>query len=235
MTAAQKKGEKIILDAEKREVFGKKLHILRKAGKIPANIFGKGFTSTAITVDHKEFTKTFRSAGETQVVYLHLGKEEIPALVADLHIHPVTDDFLHIDFRKVDLKQKTEAEVPVVLVGEADAVVHKKGDLLHLMDTLTVEALPSDIPSEIEIDITGLSEIDDAIKVSDIKPSKDFVIQDDPETIIVKIAEHKEEDLEPATVEEAPEEGAEAEAGEAPTPEGESSGEEKAGEAPAEE
>lgn len=199
MTPAHKKGDKISLQAEKREVFGKKLDSIRSSGKLPANVFGKDFPSTAITVDKKEALHTFHVAGETQVIYIRLDKDEIPVLIADYHTHPVTDEFLHVDFRKVNLKVKTEAEVPVVIIGEAAAVAHKKGDLMHVLDTLTVEALPADIPSEIEIDVTSLAEVDDAIRVSDIKLAGNVVIQDDPETVVVKIAEHKEEDLEPAT------------------------------------
>lgn len=204
MTAAHTKGEKISLDAVKREVFGKKLGALRKEEKIPANVFGKDFASVAISVDKKMFMHTFRLAGETQVVYLQLDKTEIPAVISDMHLDPVSDQIMHVDFKKVNLLIKTEAQVPVVLVGEADAVAHKKGDLITVMDELTVEALPADMPSEIEIDVTGLAEVDDAIHVSDIKLAGKVEIKHEADEIVVKIAEHKEEDLEPATAEETP-------------------------------
>jgi large subunit ribosomal protein L25 len=207
MTAAHTKGEKISLDAVKREVFGKKLGALRKEEKIPANVFGKDFASVAISVDKKMFMNTFRLAGETQVVYLQVDKTEIPVVISDMHLDPVSDQIMHVDFKKVNLLIKTEAQVPVVLVGEADAVAHKKGDLITVMDELTVEALPADMPSEIEIDVTGLAEVDDAIHVSDIKLTGKVEIKHEADEIVVKIAEHKEEDLEPATAEETPAEG----------------------------
>jgi len=213
MTAAQKKNDKIVLDAEKREVFGKKLRPLREEGKLPANVFGKDFTSTAITIDGRTFLKTFRQAGETQVIYLSLDKKEIPVLVSTYHLHPLTTEITHVDFKKMDLSQKTEANVPVVIVGEAPAVAQKLGDLINPVDELTVEALPDRIPSEIEIDVSGLTEVDASIKVSDLASNKDYTFQDDPETVIVKIAEHKEEEIEvPETTEEVEGEATEGEA-----------------------
>lgn len=213
MTAAQKGNEKIVLDVEKRDVFGKKLKGLREEGKIPGNIFGKAFTSTAIFVDSKVFLKTYRQAGETQIIYLKLGKDELPVLVAGIQQDPITDNVVHIDFKKMDLTQKTEAQVPVVIVGESPAVAQKVGDLINPVDSLTVEALPDKIPSEIEVDVSGLTEIDDAVKVSDLKGTKDYTLQDDPETVIAKIAEHKEEEIEVPVAEDAEdEEGVEGEA-----------------------
>jgi large subunit ribosomal protein L25 len=218
---SEKKSEKIIFAVEKREVMGKKLKTLREQGLAPANIFGKDFASTAITVNAHEFLKLFRKAGETQVLYLHLGKDEIPVMVAHVQRHPVDGNPLHIDFKKVDLKKKIEAEVPIMLIGEAEAVAQKIGEIHQLLDTLTVEALPSDMPQSIEIDVTHLKEVDQAITVADVKAEAGYSFIQEPETMIVKIAEHKEE----STETELPE-------GEAPAAEGEAPSE--GGEAPAE-
>lgn len=198
MTPTHKKGEKIMLSVTKREVFGKKLTSLRAEGNIPANIFGKDFASTAITIVASELMQAFRSAGETQVIYLVLGKDEIPALIADMQLDPRTDAVVHVDFRKVNLRQKTEAQVPIILVGEPIAVAQKLGDLLTLVDSVTIEALPADMPSEIEVDVSGLAEIDACIKIADLKLPAGCVVHEDAEEMIAKIAEHKEEDLTPA-------------------------------------
>jgi large subunit ribosomal protein L25 len=122
---------------------------------------------------------------------------------------------MHADFKKVDLLIKLEAQVPIIIVGESEAIAQNKGDMLTLVNSLYVEALPTDMPQEIEVDISTLKEIDDEIKVSDLKKSGNFVITDEADTVIVRIAEHKEESLEPETdaaiVEEAtPAEGEEA-------------------------
>jgi len=217
-----------MLNVTKRDVFGKKLKALRAEGLIPANIFGKEFTSTAISMLATDFLQAFRFAGETQVIYLALGKDEIPALVADLQLDPRTDAVVHVDFRKVNLRQKTEAQVPIVLVGEPIAVAQKLGDLLTLVDTVTIEALPADMPSEIEVDVSGLAEIDACIKVADLKLPAGCVVHEDAEEMIAKIAEHKEEDLTPAMPEgEVAEPSSEAPASEG-TPEGDASAEKPA-------
>lgn len=191
------KSEKITVAVEKRELMGKKVKLLRNEGKAPANIFGKDFPSTAISINAHDFLKTFRKAGETQVLYLALGKEEIPVMVAKVQMHPVVGNLLHVDFKKVDLKKKIEAEVPVSLVGEAEAVSQHTGEIHLLLDTLTVEALPSDIPQSIEIDVTHLKEIDEAITIGSLKAESGYVFVGEPETVIVKVSEHKEESIEP--------------------------------------
>ncbi len=216
------KTEKTTLAVEKREVMGKKLKTLRADGKAPANIFGKDFPSTAISVSEHDFLKLFRKVGETQVLYLKLGKDEIPVMVAHVQKHPVLGGPLHIDFKKVDLKKKIEAEVPVVLVGEAEAVSHKIGEVHQLIDTLTVEALPSDIPQSIEIDVTHLKEIDEAITIGSLKADSGYIFTEDAETVVVKIAEHKEESTEPEVPEGDAVEEAAAEGESAPTEGGDS-------------
>lgn len=211
------KSEKLTLAVEKRELMGKKVKSLRNEGKAPANIFGKDFPSTAITINAHDFLKIFRKVGETQVLYLALGKEEIPVMVAKVQMHPVVGNPLHVDFKKVDLKKKIEAEVPVALVGEAEAVSLRTGEIHLLLDTLTVEALPSDIPQSIEIDVTHLKDIDEAITIGSLKAESGYVFIGEPETVIVKVAEHKEESIEP----EVPAEGEAATEGEEAATEGE--------------
>lgn len=204
MSSTHKKGDKIMLEATKREIFGKKLGPLRKEGKLPANIFGHNFTSTAITVDAVAFLNAFRHAGETQVIYVQLDKDTIPVLVADMHLDPRTDTIIHADLRRINLREKTEVQVPLVFTGEPIAVAQKLGDLLTLLDEVTIEALPADMPSEIEVDVTDLAEVDAEIRIADLKLPAGCAIHEDPEELVAKIAEHKEEDLTPATEEEQP-------------------------------
>jgi large subunit ribosomal protein L25 len=196
---------KLILTAENRTAFGKKTKRLRKEGFLPANIFGQDFESLAITVKALDFQKIYKTAGETGVVYIEVGDKSIPTLLGDLQYHPSLGMILHADFRKVNLKKKIEAHVPFAFVGESDAVAHKNGVLITNLDEVTVEALPNDIPHEIEIDIAKLKEIGDQIKVSDLGTSDKYTVQDDPESVIVSVTEHKEESIEPETVSEAPE------------------------------
>ncbi len=206
-----KNQEKLLLNVEKRDIVGKKVKALRTEGKIPANIYGKDMASMAIQANAKEFMKVLHAAGLTQVIYVHVDKQEIPSMIQNVQMDPVTDMYIHADFKKVNLLVKIEAHVPVTVTGESEAVAQGKGDMLTLVSTLTVEALPTDVPQEIQIDISGLKEIDDAITVADIKAVGGFVILDEAETVIVRIAEHKEESTEPETESAIP--GAEGEEG----------------------
>lgn len=212
---SKQKKERLELNVTKRDMLGKKVKSLRREGKLPGNIFGEEYKSTAVTVDGTDFSKIFRHAGETTVVYLHLDKDEVPVLVQNIHKHPIDGRFLHIDFRKVNLNKKIEAQVPVLLSGKSEAVEKKNGVLLTLADSLTVEALPDKLPDQIEIDITSLVDIDNEIKVSDLAKNADYEFKDEPEKVIVRVSEHKEEELTPQVEVEAPaegEEGAEEEA-----------------------
>ncbi|GIW63769.1 MAG: 50S ribosomal protein L25 [Patescibacteria group bacterium] len=191
-----KTDSKIYIQAEVREKTGKRTNKkLRRQGKIPANIFGKDFKSQSIAVDHSEFNKVYKQAGRTSVVYIKLGKKELPVLINHIDYHPVTTDFLHIDFKKVDLKQKVTAEVNVKVVGESPAV--KEGaELILQSPTVEVEALPDEMPSEISVDISNITESGVEIKVSDLPKSDKYEILDDPDKVLVVIAKHTVEEVE---------------------------------------
>lgn len=205
---------KITLKADKREIFGRKVRTLRSKGLIPANIFGKNITSEAIVVNASEFEQVFKNAGETQIIDLS-GK---PVLVSDISYDPVTEAYLHIDFRQVDLKEKIEAKVPVETEGESPAEKQNLGTVVQQIDELEVEALPTDLPEKIMVDISGLSEVDQAIYVKDLKVAGDVTVLTDAESIVVKVEPPQKEE-EPVVV--APAEGEiPAEGGEASTAEG---------------
>lgn len=196
---------KIILEVKPREVFGKKLRKLRIEGLIPANVYGPEFKSRSITISFNDFIKTYKVAKETGVVHLTLGKEEIPVLIKNLQRHPVTEKILHVDFRKIDLAKKVTTEVPVKVIGASEAVSVKGGVLLTLSETLEVEALPSDIPHEIEVDIAKITEIGQEIKVGDLPKSAKYEIKTPADKVIVSVVAHKEESITPETTAVAPE------------------------------
>ncbi|HRN69759.1 MAG TPA: 50S ribosomal protein L25 [Candidatus Woesebacteria bacterium] len=197
--------QKILLQAAVRETFGKSVRKMRKDGQIPANIFGPKFESKAISVNAQEFNTIYKQAGETGVIYIEFEKESIPTLVTDIQFDPTKGNFIHVDFRKVDLNKKIEANVPFTFIGESEAVKTKNGVLLTQMDEVTVEALPANIPHQIEVDLTALQEIGDAITVAQLPTSDKYAVTADPELVVVSVTEHKEESIEPETVTEAPE------------------------------
>ena len=197
--------EKVTLKAELRNVFGKKLNKIRRQGFVPANIFGPDFKSRSISVIYKDLVKTYKMVGETGIVYISLEKEKIPVLIKTIQKHPLSSSLLHIDFRKIDLSKKIETNVPVKTTGVSEAVSQKGGVLLTQSDTLLIEALPEDIPSRIEVDITIIKEIGQEIKVSDLKKSDKYEIKTPAEKVVVAVIAHKEESIVPETAVAAPE------------------------------
>lgn len=187
----------ISLAAEDRKVFGKKVKQLRSKGIIPANIFGQGVKSTAIQVVVKDFAKIYHEAGETGLVSIKVGEKEFPVLVHLIQRDPRSDQVLHIDFHQVNLKEKTTANVPVLLVGEAPIEKSKEGIVLHNLNEVEVEALPTDIPHNIEVSIDNLTEVGQTVLVKDLKIDRSKVeIKADPEAVVLSVqtAEVKEEE-----------------------------------------
>lgn len=201
------------LTADTRKITGRKVKRLRNDGVIPANIFGAGVKSTNIKVDEKKFRNVFEKTGETGIIDLKIGKKNRSVLVSQVQTHPVTDDILHVDFREVDLTKKITTMVPLELTGESPAEKADLGTVVAYLDEVEVEAKPTDLPESFEIDISVLEDVDDEIKISDIKHDpKKITITNDKDQVIVRVQPpQKEEEIVVAATEEQEEE----EAGEA--------------------
>lgn len=214
------------LKVEKRTVLGKKVKKLRREGIIPGNVYGGDIKSQAVQVNQKDFDKVFKEAGETGLVDLHLDSQVIPIL-----IHNIAADYknniLHADFFKVNLKEKIKTEVPIEFVGEPKAVIDKIGLLMPIMSVVEVEALPEELPENIQVNVENLALVDDQITVADLKAPAGVTIITDSGQVIVKVGELVSKEAQ----EQAAEEAAEAEAAAAETAEGETTTE---GEKPAE-
>lgn len=203
------KKSKLSLKAEPRKIFGRKIKKLRADGLLPANVYGKDIKSQALKIALKEFLSIFKQAGETGIVYLTVGKSQKtdPVLIHNLQLHPVSDQPLHVDFHKIDLKQKVQVDIPIELIGEAPGVA-KGGVLVQLLDEVEVEALPTDLPEKFEIDISSLTEIGQSIIVKELKVDKTKVkLLIDENQLVVKVEEPKKEEEEEKPAEEAPAEG----------------------------
>lgn len=190
------------LKAEKREQLGKKTKLLKAQNMIPAVIFGKKMESLPITLGVNEFVKVFEEAGETNIIDVEVDSKTHKVLVKEYQLDPVSDNFIHISFYKPDLTVKTQAQVPVKVTGEEENELIKNGEAvaLLLMQEVTVEALPTDLPDEFVVDVSSLTEFGQGVKIGDLEYNSQKVeIPDvDPEDLVVKIDE--------IVVEEEPEE-----------------------------
>ncbi|GAB4026325.1 MAG: 50S ribosomal protein L25/general stress protein Ctc [Candidatus Microgenomates bacterium] len=182
-----------------RTAFGRRVRALRKTGVVPANIFGKKIKSLAIQVEAKSLKDVLKKAGETNLIDIVVedGKTH-PVLVAGYSQDPVSGTLLHVDFHEVDLNVKTTAMVPLKAVGESEAV--KSGNVLVLQrNEIEVEALPADLPNEIEVDITVLTEVGSTIHAKDLKLDRSKVtLMVEGDEVIATIQEPAKEELVPA-------------------------------------
>ncbi len=175
------------LVVEKRKILGKKVHKLRKEGLLPANIYGKGVESLSVQVPYKEFEKVYKEAGETGIVDV-----EIAGIIRPSLIHNVQQDYykhtlLHADFFQVNLKEKVKTMVKIVIIGEPKAVSEKLGILMQTLSEVEIEALPTDLPDKIEVNVEPLAILDAQITVGEIKVPADVTILTDASQVIAKI------------------------------------------------
>lgn len=159
----------------------------------PAVIFGKGMESVNISLDYNNFDKTFRQAGETDLIDIVAGDDKFKVLVKDVHMDPVSDKISHVGFYKPDLTIRTEAQVPVEVIGEENNELVKSGEALalQLLQEITVEALPEDIPHSFIVDISNLNEIGQGVTISQLDYDREKVSIPDiePEEMVVRIDE----------------------------------------------
>ena len=186
------------LKAKKREVTGRKVKQLRKEGLLPANIYGADAKSQAVEVELREFEKTLSEVGETEILDLKVGQESKvrPVLIHNVQLDPVTDTPLHADFLQIDLTKKVTINIPITFEGEAPAVKNGLGVLLEILNELEVEALPTNLPSEIKVDLSNLTEVDQAITVGDLTPPKDGEFKEGTKQLVCKIGALAKEEVE---------------------------------------
>ena len=183
--------EELILTAENRNVLGKRNRFLRRQGVTPAHVFGHGIESLALQCDTTELRSIIAHAGETRLINLNIKGDNQPrnVFIREIQRDVISRQLLHIDFYQVKMGEKMEVEVPIVLIGVAPAMKDKGRMISHGITELSIECLPDKVPPRIEVDISILEEIEQAIQVKDIILDPDITVQADPEQLVVKITE----------------------------------------------
>ena len=180
------------LHAEKRTERGKGLRALRAAGKLPAVLYGPKEAATALWLSCSEFEKVFKEAGESTVIALSGLDEDKDVLVQDIMHHPLTSAPLHVDFYAIEKGKKVMVNVPLAFIGEAP--VEKIGGLLtKVLHELEIEAMPKDLPHQIEIDVSSITGFDSQITVADISVPAGVTVLNNREEVVVVAQEAKEE------------------------------------------
>ena len=191
--------EKIVLKATKRNVTGKQVKALRRAGELPAVIYGRHVEPVVISLDAHSAELVFAKVTSSTLVTIDVEGQEFAALVREKQRDFIKGNLTHIDFLALDLTEMIRTKVRLTFTGVSSAVKDFSAVLVHRMDALEVECLPTDLPERITVDISSIKEIGNNIHVRDIPLPEKVTVLDDADDIVIIASLAKEE---------APEEGA---------------------------
>lgn len=180
----------ITLNADMRDVKVSPNQI-RSEGKIPAVVYGKGVTSTSVTVDARTFEAVYKDAGTSTIINL-VADKNYSVLVHEIARHPVTDVIAHIDFLAVPMDKEVEAHVALAFTGES-AAAKAGANIVKVMHGVTVKALPANLPHDIAVDMTKLVEIGAHIAVKDLVLPKGVTVVEAGDEIVVSAVAAQEE------------------------------------------
>lgn len=191
----------ITIKADKREKIGK-LESLRNAGFMPAVFYGHKKEATPIQIKKNDFIKAWKNAGESTVIKLDTPNGEIEALIHEVDLDPLTNEPRHADFYVFEKGHKVEIAVPLEFIGISPAIKDLGGVLMKIMHEMKVKAEPSNLPHQIEVDISLITELEGQILAKDIVLPKGVELMEHAEEVIVTVAtpkaEKKEEEVAPA-------------------------------------
>ncbi|MGD2027447.1 MAG: 50S ribosomal protein L25, partial [Anaerolineales bacterium] len=155
------------LNAERREVIGKKVKVLRREGKLPAIIYGKEMEPLPIVLDLRETTKILRGVSRATILSIDVNGEEITALVRERQRGVLSGEYEHIDFLAISMTETVRTQVNVFVEGTSPAEEEYGAIIMTGADSVEVEALPSDLPESLTVDVSSLTNIGDTITVAD--------------------------------------------------------------------
>jgi len=212
----------LVLEARPRAERGRHVHALRRSGEVPAVLYGHGREALSIMAHARALEKIWRQAGRSHLIDLRIeGEKPCKVLIREFQIDPRTARPRHADFFAVNLREKLQVDIPVVLAGDAPAVVESVGQLQQQLMTIKLECLPGDLPAQITVDVSELREVDDAIHISDLAlPAGVSLSQHvDTEELVVKIQQLRIAPVEEEEAEAEPAAEAEADGGDGGEPE----------------
>ena len=214
------------LSVQPRSVTGKEVAKLRRSGTLPGVVYGAGVESQSVAFDAREFEVLRRHAGRNAVVDLQMdGAKPLPVMLQAIQEHPVSRKPLHIDFLAVNMEEERTIDVPLIVVGESEAIERLGGVLLHLRDAVSVRAKPDDLPSGIELDISSLVDFETTLHASDLTMPAGVTLLTDETDALARVQAPRVEE-EPEVAEEVEGEAAE---GEDASAEAESGGDSSSG------
>jgi large subunit ribosomal protein L25 len=178
-----------VIEAQPRAVTGKKVGQLRTQGIVPIVVYGPRIEPINLQVPYRPLEVALMKAGGTNLIDINAGGTTHTVLAREVQRDVLRGKILHVDFFAVDMSATISIDVFIHLTGESPAVAASKGILVQGANSLTIETLPSKLLHEINVDISGLNEVGDAIHVRDLNLGEDIRIANDPEEMIVRISQ----------------------------------------------
>lgn len=174
-----------------RQETGRRNKVIREQNFIPAILYGHKVKNINLSVKEHDFEKVYKQAGESTLIKLSIKTDEKEkervVLIYDVKKDPVSDKVIHVDFYQVKMDEEISVEVPLVFIGESNAVESDKGVLIKNIQVVEIEALPQDLPSEIKVDISVLKTFDDNIYIKDLKIPEKSKIKNNPEDSVASV------------------------------------------------
>lgn len=181
--------ENVVLEAQPRAITGKKVSQLRRSGLVPVVVYGPKNEPKNLQIEYRPLQLALMNAGGTHLIDIKSDGGSMTVLARDVQRDILRGDILHVDFFAVDLKAKINIDVPIHFVGESPAVAARKGILLTGPAMLSIDTLPSHLIDEVEVDLSSLLEVGDAIHVRDLKLGEDITVLNDPDEMIARVSQ----------------------------------------------
>ncbi len=180
------------LDAQARSLVGKKVGQLRVQGFVPAVVYGARFEPVNLQIPYRPLELALMHAGGTHLINVNFDGKTQSVIARAVQRDVLRGTIMHVDFLAVDASTRITADVPIRLVGASPAAETRVGELIQQMAALSIEAVSADLIDEIEVDISGLKAVGDAIHVHDLNISPNITVLDDPEDLVVRISPIRE-------------------------------------------
>lgn len=182
--------QNVVVNATIRAEFGKNAaRRIRRAGKIPATVYGRGEEATSLSLDPKVIMAILHSqSGQNTILELSIdGSAKSHALIKDFQRDPVKGHLLHLDLLLIDMTHKLKVQVPIEVVGQPVGVRVAGGLMDVVLREIEIECLPADIPGHIQVDVSNL-ELNQVLRVAEIKVPENVAILSDPDAAVVTVS-----------------------------------------------
>ncbi len=191
--------ETINLNAEQRTTIKHGIKALRRAGNVPAVVYGHNIAASHVQVNERDLATVLRTTGRNTLITLNVSGVAQPKMVLTREVQrdPVKRSLVHVDFYEVSMTEKLSVEVRLVFFGESMDVKGGQGVLIKEMDSLSVRCLPQDLIEEIKVDVSKLN-IDQAIKVSDLNIPAGIEVMEDKNDEVARVSRYVEAKVEEA-------------------------------------